>query len=78
VGQEHRFVFEQAFIDRAEFLDVEGGVVDADGLAIFGVLVEAEGAQAAEQDVVAQHGACQRANGGGLNRSPASGARPSL
>jgi hypothetical protein len=35
VIQEHRLVFEQTFIDRAEFFDVEGGVVDADGLAVF-------------------------------------------
>ena len=32
-GDEDGLEFEQAFIDRAEFLDVERGVIDADGLA---------------------------------------------
>jgi hypothetical protein len=53
--QEHRLVFEQTFIDRAEFFNVERGVVDADGLArCLRMLIEAEGAQATEQHVIAQ------------------------
>jgi hypothetical protein len=53
-GDKDWLELEQPFVDRAEFFDVEGGVIDADGLAVVGMLVEAERAQAAEQHVVAE------------------------
>ncbi len=67
------------FVDGAEFLDVERGVVDADELAVVGMLVEAERAESSRASTSLP--SVQSASGpmaGGLNRSPASGATPSL
>ncbi len=47
-------VFEQTFIDRAEFLHVEGGIVHADELVVFRVFVDVERTEAAEKNVVAE------------------------
>ena len=62
---ELRFVFEQALVDGAELLDIEGGVVDADELAAAWMPVETEGAQAAEEHVVAEGAAGERVHGFG-------------
>lgn len=53
-ASEFRLEFKQSLVDRAEFLNVEGGVVHADEVAAVGMPVEAEGTQAAEQHIVAE------------------------
>lgn len=64
-GNKRRGVFEQALIDGAEFLDVEGGVVDADELAGVGVFVEREGAQGVEDGAVVEAADGEQADGVG-------------
>jgi hypothetical protein len=56
-------VFEQTFINRAEFLHVEGGVVDADELVVFRVFVDVERTETAEQHVIAESVSCEVADG---------------
>ena len=57
------FVFEQTFIDGAEFLHVEGGVVHADELVVFRVFVDVERTETAEQHVIAESVSCEVADG---------------
>src|SRR5207244_638481 len=56
---ECRPVLQQPLVDRAEFLDIERGIVHADELAIVGALVEAERAETTEEDVVREHASGQ-------------------
>ena len=63
VGRDDWVVFEQAFIDRAEFLDVERTVIDADALAGVGMLEGGEVAETFEQGLVVQLAFVEQANG---------------
>ena len=57
------FVFEQAFINRAEFLHVQSGVVDADELVVVWVFVDVERTETAEQHVIAESTSREVADG---------------
>ena len=72
-ARELRLVLEQTLIDRAELLDVEGRVVYPDELTAVRVPVEAEGAQAAEEHVVAEGAAGERADGRGREQIASQG-----
>jgi hypothetical protein len=65
VGVEDGLEFEEALIDGAELLDVEGGVVDADGDVRVLVFVEGEGAEAEEGGGVVEVAVADEADGVG-------------
>ena len=63
VGRNDGVVFEQSLIDRAEFLDVERTVIDADTLASVGMLEGGEVAETFEQGLVVQLTFVEQADG---------------
>ena len=71
-------VFEQPFIDRAEFLHVERSIVHADELVVLRVLIDTERTEAAKKYIVAESASGKVRMALSPKRSPASGARPSL
>lgn len=57
---EDGLVFEQALVHRAELLDVQRRIVHSDELTVLRMFVEAERAQAAQQDIIAEGAMDQR------------------
>ena len=56
-------VFQQTLVDRAEFLDAEACIINANDLAAVRMTVEAERTKTAEQHVIAKVAISQRADG---------------
>lgn len=73
-GGDDGLVFEEAFVNRAEFLDVEGSVVDAHALAGARVGEEAELAQAIAEEGVGEAEGVEGFDGGGREEVAREGA----